>query len=525
MSPRRFLPFTIWLIPLAAALIGIVLLVRSVATHGPTITIRFLTAEGLEAGRTKLRYRNVEIGEVKAIRLSNDHSHVLADVQITDSSRKLAVADARFWVVRPRIGMSGVSGLTTVLSGAYIGMDPGHSDQPREQFIGLETPPAVTSDQNGRRYRLEGDSAGSVDIGSPVYYRHFQVGRVVARALDDDGKRVTIQVFVDAPYDAFVKADSRWWQASGVDLRLDSAGMRLNTQSLATVVTGGLAFQSRPGHEAGHESGHEAPDGAIFPLADNQTDAMRATDSQPASVVMKFNQSLRGLSVGAAVDFRGIELGYVTAIDVEYDPRRSEFTMPVTVNLFPSRLGRRFRESLGEGNNDGGKALLQRLVAEGLRAQLRTGSLITNQRYIALDIFPNAPRATIDMTKAPLELPTVPNSLEALQVSVADIASKLDRVPFDKIGANLDQTLQSANHAFAQLNNELGPQARDTLAAARETFRTAQAALEEDSPLQSARRQAVSQLNRTLQSLNELAMYLQRHPESLLLGKHRDEKP
>ncbi|TDG02687.1 MCE family protein [Paraburkholderia guartelaensis] len=521
MSLRRFLPLTIWLVPLAAALIGIALLVRSVAIQGPTVTISFLTAEGLEAGRTKVRYRNVEIGEVKAIRLSNDHSRVLVDVQITESSRNLAVDDARFWVVRPRIGMSGVSGLGTVLSGAYIGMDPGRSNQPREKFIGLETPPTVTSDQNGRRYVLEGDSLGSVDIGSPVYYRRFQVGRVVARSLNDDGKGVTIQVFIDAPYDKFVRADSCWWHASGVDLRLDSGGMKLNTQSLATVVMGGLAFQSRPDHE----SGSEAPNGTVFPLSDSQAEAMRAPDSPAASVVMKFNQSLRGLSVGAVVDFRGIELGYVTAIDVEYDPKRSEFTMPVTVNLFPNRLGRSFRESLGEGNNDAGKALLQKLVARGLRAQLRTGSLITNQRYIALDIFPNAPRATIDMTKVPLELPTVPNSLEELQVVIADIAKKLDRVPFDRIGTNLDQTLQSANRAFTQLNTELGPQARDTLATAQETFRTAQAALQQDSPLQSDMRQAVSQLNRTLQSLTDLAVYLQEHPESLLRGKPRDEKP
>ncbi|RAR57143.1 paraquat-inducible protein B [Paraburkholderia unamae] len=521
MSLRRFLPLTIWLVPIGAALIGIALLVRSVATQGPTVTISFLTAEGLEAGRTKVQYRNVEIGEVKAIRLSNDHSRVLVDVQIAKTSRNLAVDDARFWVVRPRIGMSGVSGLGTVLSGAYIGMDPGRSDQPREKFIGLETPPIVTSDQKGRRYVLEGDSLGSVDIGSPVYYRRFQVGRVVARALNDDGKGVTIQVFIDAPYDKFVTADSCWWHASGVDLRLDSGGMRLNTQSLATVVMGGLAFQSRPDHEAASE----APNGTAFSLSDSQAEAMRAPDGAAASVVMRFNQSLRGLSVGATVDFRGIELGRVTAVDVEYDPKRSEFTMPVTVNLFPNRLGREFRESLGEGNNDGGKALLQKLVAQGLRAQLRTGSLITNQRYIALDIFPNAPRATIDMTRVPLELPTVPNSLEELQVVVADIAKKLDRVPFDRIGTNLDQTLQSANLAFTQLNTELAPQARDTLATAQETFRTAQAALQQDSPLQSDMRQAVSQLNRTLESLNELAVYLQEHPESLLRGKPRDEKP
>lgn len=507
--------------PLAAALVCIALLVRTVATHGPSVTISFLTAEGLEAGRTKVRYRNVDVGEVKTIRLSADHSRVLVDVKLSASSEQLATSGTRFWVVRPRVGVSGVSGLNTMISGAYIGVDPGSSGPEVDTFIGLETPPAVTSDQNGRHFVLEGTSLGSVDIGSPIYYRHVQVGKVVAFSLDDGGKGVTIHVFIDSPYDKYVHSDSRWWHASGVDLRLDSGGMTLNTQSLATVIVGGLAFQSPPNQPLEQE----ARSGAVFQLSNNEAEAMRAPDGAPATVVMKFNQSVRGLSVGASVDFRGIELGYVTAIDIEYDPKEMAFSMPVTMNLFPGRLGERFRESTGGGDSDAGRALLKKLVARGLRGQLRTGNLLTNQRYIALDMFPNARPTNIDMTKAPLELPTVPNTLEELQVMVSDIAKKIDRVPFEAIGNNLNDTLRNANNAFKQLNTEIGPQARDTLATAQETFRAAQATLQPDAPLQSDMRQAVSQLNRTLQSLNELAEYLQAHPESLLRGKPKDQQP
>jgi paraquat-inducible protein B len=520
-TPRSgWLPSLVWLVPLVAALVGIALVAKSVIDRGPTITISFSTAEGLEPGKTKVKYKDVDIGSVKTIRLSRDHTRVLVSVQLTKEADDFAVEDTRFWIVRPRIGTSGVTGLGTLLSGAYIGVDAGRSHESQSDFVGLEKPPAVTGDQKGRRFSLHGASLGSIDIGSPVYYRRVQVGQVVGFALDRDGTGVSIDVFVDSPYDQYVGLDSRWWHASGVDLRLDSSGLKLNTQSLATVIIGGLAFQSPPGEAIGPE----APDDTVFRLAGNEGDAMRAPDGPPLTVVMNFNQSLRGLSVGATVDFRGIELGEVTAIGVQYDPKARNFTMPVTMNLYPDRLGRRFRESVEQGGEAAGKQLLRTLVAHGLRGQLRTGNLLTNQLYIALDLFPKAAPVAIDVGRSPLELPTVPNTLDELQVQVADIARKLDQIPFDQISKNLNGTLQSANSLFKQLDTQLAPQARDTLAAAERTFGAAQSTLQQDSPLQSDMHQALTQLTQTLQTLNALADYLERHPESLLRGKNKDPK-
>ncbi|HTH73018.1 MAG TPA: MlaD family protein [Trinickia sp.] len=518
-TPRSgWLPSLVWLVPLVAALVGIALVAKSIVDRGPTITISFSTAEGLEPGKTKVKYKDVDIGSVKTIRLSRDHSRVLVSVQLTKEADDFAVEDTRFWIVRPRIGTTGVTGLGTLLSGAYIGVDAGRSHESQSDFIGLEKPPAVTGDQKGRRFALHGASLGSIDIGSPIYYRRVQVGQVVGFSLDRDGTGVSIDVFIDAPYDQYVGVNSRWWHASGVDLRLDSSGLKLNTQSLATVVIGGLAFQSPPGEAVGAE----APDNSVFALAANESDAMRAPDGPPLTVVMNFNQSLRGLSVGATVDFRGIELGEVTAIGVQYDPKARNFTMPVTMNLYPERLGRRFRESVERGGESAGKDLLRTLVAHGLRGQLRTGNLLTNQLYVALDLFPKAAPVSIDVNRSPLELPTVPNTLEELQVQVADIARKLNQIPFDQISKNLNGTLQSANSLFKQLDTQLAPQARDTLAAAQRTFGAAQSTLQQDSPLQSDMHQALTQLTQTLQTLNALADYLERHPESLLRGKNKD---
>ncbi|CAB3749539.1 PqiB family protein [Paraburkholderia solisilvae] len=516
---RRWLPSLVWVIPLIAALIGVALVIQSIYERGPTITISFSTAEGLEPGKTKVKYKDVDIGYVKTIKLSNNHSRVLVYVQLTKEAEDFAVKDSRFWVVRPRIGASGVTGLSTLLSGSYIGVDGGRSTETQTEFVGLETPPAVTVDQKGRQFTLRGESLGSIDIGSPVFYRRVQVGQVTGFSLDKDGTGVTVQVFVSAPFDQYVGTNSRWWHASGVDLRLDSSGFKLNTQSLATVIVGGLAFQSPPGQAVGVQ----APNNMTFRLGDDQSDAMREPDGVPVQVVMNFNQSLRGLSVGAQVDFRGIVLGQVTSIGVQYDPKARNFTMPVTMNLYPDRLGKRTRDSLPAPGTESSHLLLQALVQHGLRGQLRTGNLITGQLYIALDMFPNAPKATVDASHEPLELPTMPNTLDELQLQIADIAKKLDKVPFDQIGNNLNTALTHADKLFTKLDTEVLPQARDTLAAAKQTFGSAEATLQQDSPMQSDVHQALQELTRTLQSLNALSDYLERHPESLVRGKQGDK--
>ncbi|NTX47350.1 MCE family protein [Burkholderia cepacia] len=514
-----WLPSLVWLVPLIAALIGIGLVVKSVRERGPEITIRFANAEGLEPGKTQVKYKDVEVGTVDAIRLAKDLSHVLVDVRLKKEAEDFAVKGSRFWVVRPRIGATGVSGLGTLLSGAYIGVDAGRSKDGERAFTGLDTPPAVTGDQRGTQYTLRGDSLGSVDIGSPVYYRRVQVGQVVGFSLDKLGAGVTFTVFVNAPYDQYVHENSRWWQASGVDLRLDSSGLKLNTQSLATVILGGIAFQS----PADQPPGEVAARDMVFQLASDEGQAMRDPDGERVPVVMNFNQSLRGLAVGAPVDFRGIVLGEVTNIGIDYDAKAKNFKMPVTMNLYPERLGKSFRDAIRSKGEPERRQILQRLVEHGLRGQLRTGNLLTSQLYVALDFFPTAPAVKLDVSHETVELPTVANTLDELQSQVADIAKKLDKVPFDQIGANLNNALSNADKLFKQLDTQVAPQARDTLSAAKQTFTAAEATLQQDSPLQSDVRGALKELTHTLQSLNALADYLERHPESLLKGKPGDQ--
>jgi paraquat-inducible protein B len=516
---KRWLPSLVWIVPLLAALIGVALVVKSVASRGPTITISFTSADGLESGKTKVKYKDVDIGTVRSIKLSPNLSHVLVTVELTKDAEAFAVKDSRFWVVRARVGASGVSGLSTLLSGSYIGADAGRSKDTATDFVGLESPPAVTIDEKGHRYTLHSATLGSLDIGTPIFYRRIQVGQVTGYSLDKDGAGVTVQVFVSAPYDQYVGTNTRWWHASGVNVRLDSSGFKLNTQSLATIVVGGIAFQAPPGQTAGPQ----AMDNATFTLASDESDAMHDPDGPPIRVVMDFNQSLRGLSVGASVDFRGIVLGQVTDIGVRYNPKTQEFTMPVTVELYPQRLMRRAHGELPPPNTPQAHELLRRLIARGLRAQLRTGNLITGQLFVALDFFPKAAPVKVDVEHEPLQLPTIPNSLEELQVQVADIAKKLDKIPFDELGTNLNESVKKANRLFDDVNTQVVPELRGTLDEAQKTFSAAQATLQQDSPLQSDVHGAMQELRRTLQSLNALSDYLERHPESLLRGKTGDK--
>ena len=519
-AASRWLPSLVWLIPLLAALIGGLLVAKSIVDKGPVVTVSFHSADGLEPGKTKVKYKDVDIGVVRAITLADDLSKVLVTIDMSKEAKRFTAQDTRFWVVRPRIGASGVSGLNTLLSGAYIGVDAGKSGQRKAEFAGLENAPPVAGDQKGKLYNLHGDSLGSVDVGSPVFYRRVQVGQVISFALDKAGSGVSMAVFINAPYDQFVGQNSRWWHASGVDVRLDSTGFKLNTQSLAAMVVGGLAFES----QNGQKPDAVAAAGATFPLAADQSSAMREPDGAPITTVFYFDQSLRGLSPGATVDFRGIVLGEVRSVGVEYDSVKKSFRMPVTVDLYPGRLGKRFEQALEGEDGRAGNDVLARMVSRGLRAQLRVGNLLTSQLYIALDFFPKAAPVKLDFSQYPMEVPTVPNSLDELQTQIASIVKKLDQVPYADIAANLNGTLKNANGLFKQLDAQVVPEMKQTLDAARQTFSTAEQVLQKDSPLQSDVRQALQQLTQTLQSLNALSDYLERHPEALIRGKKGDEK-
>ena len=525
-KPRaRWLPSLVWVIPIVAAVAGLSLLVSTLASRGPEITVTFRTAEGLTPGKTAVRYKDVDIGLVKTARLAADRSHVIATIALTKDAKNFAVADTRFWVVRPRFAISGVSGLETLLSGAYIGVDAGKSGETTHSFTGLENPPVITTDASGRQFVLRAQDLGSLDIGSPVYYRRVRVGHVVAYQLEPNGRDITLRVFVDKPYDKLVSADTRFWHASGVDLKLDANGLKLSTQSLASVMLGGVAFQA-PDHSSAHAA---AAENSEYLLAADQSEAMKEPDERaPALAVLNFDQSVRGLSPGAPVDFRGVTVGQVRSIGIEYQRDKKAFRMPVVVELYPSRMGLRENDVADDTRK---RAIVHSLVQRGMRAQLRTGNLLTGQMYVALDFFPkvSAP-VDLDLNASVPELPTTPGTFDELQAKLGDIVTKIGKVPFDQIGqdartamVSMNKMLVKADKLVAQVNGEVAPQVVAALQDMRRTLATANGALAPDASLQQDTRRIMQELTQTAVSLRMLTDYLERHPEALLQGK-REEK-
>src|SRR5580698_1856376 len=199
-TPRsRWRVQLVWLVPIVAVLIGGWLAVQSILEAGPTITISFETADGLEAGKTKIKFKNVDIGVIKKVTLAPDDKSVIATAELTRNADRMLVTDTRFWVVRPRISGGTVSGIGTLLSGSFIGVDVGTAKKTRRDFVGLDTPPVFASNVPGREFVLKGPDMGSLDVGSPVFFRRLQVGQVTSYRLDDDGKGVTMHVFINAP--------------------------------------------------------------------------------------------------------------------------------------------------------------------------------------------------------------------------------------------------------------------------------------------------------------------------------------
>jgi paraquat-inducible protein B len=515
----------IWILPAVVILAGAFVVIHEKLAQGTSIEILFHSAEDLEANKTKIRYKEVEIGEVSDIHVSKDRKEVVVTAMIHRDASEYLVDDTRFWVVRPRVSAAGVTGLGTLVSGAYISVDVGTSTIRSEHFVGLEVPPIVTSNLPGREFVLHADDLGSLDIGSSVFYRHITAGQVVAYALDPGGAGVTLKIFVNAPFDAYVTAGTRFWQASGIDMSISSDGVKLRTESLTSILQGGVAFQALPG-----SAPTEVPGDTTFTLYPDEDRAMRPTETEIRTFVMYFNGSLRGLSPGAPVELHGIAVGEVKSVDVEYDRDAGALRFPVAVDLYPQRIrGRKARGAQPPARDDretSSRKLVDSLVANGLRAELKTGNLLTGQKYVEMDMHADAPAEKVWWDDQPWVFPTVSNGLDEFQDSMGSIARKLNKVPFDQISyrllstmTSLEQTLKSTDQLMRRVDGSIAPQVEATLAEAQAAMKNTKDLLAQDAPLQSDLAATLQQLSRAAKSVTALVEYLERHPESLLRGK------
>ena len=514
----------IWLVPVIALLSGLSMLLQTKLAEGPEIIISFRSATGLEAGKTTIKYKDVTVGTVKEIILSTDNSTVLVRVQLARSAESLLREDTRFWVVRPRVGISGVSGIDTILSGPYIGMDRGKSAESRREFVGLEIPPSIISDVKGSQFIIEAADLGSLDIGSPVYYRRIQVGRVASYHLREDGVGVILKVFIDAPYDRLVTSETRFWNVSGIDLSVGTEGFRLKTQTVAAILAGGVAFASTSNSDPDPHNKN-----VRYTLATDEATALAQPDGPAIPFRLRFERSLRGLSVGAPVQFSSVVIGRVTSIDLDYNPTGYRFPTIVGIDVYPSRIGQVLKKLPQPAESEDiehiAALFVRDLVSHGLRAQAVPSSLLTGQLFITFDFVPDAPKVPFDLTARPLLVPTVSGGLDKIQEQVAGIVTKINKLPLESIGNNLDTTLAELSKTLRMVNRQTLPEANRLMSQTQKTTEGVQNLIAEDSPLIINIMQTLQETSRTLKSLRGLSDQLDRHPESLLQGTPVDPVP
>jgi paraquat-inducible protein B len=509
----------VWVVPLVALLIGGWLAFKALSEKGPTVTITFKTAEGLEAGKTKIKYKDVEIGQVESITLSKDSSHVIVTAALGKSAEDYLTENTRFWVERARIGAGGASGLGTLFAGAYIGIDLGKpGGKKTRSFTGLEVPPVITTGLPGHHFKLKAEKLGSLDIGSPIYHRQLKVGQVVAYEMEKDGSAVDFQIFVHAPYHEFVRQNTRFWNASGVDVAVDASGIRVNTESFFSILIGGVAFDTPPELDPGAA----AEEGFTFKLYESREKIFEKPYVQKRQWLLYFDGSVRGLAVGAPVELQGIKIGEVTEITLEFDWEKLAFRILVIVEIETERI-----QFVGTQTMDRLRGM-DLLVEKGLRAQLRSGSLLTGQLLVSLNIHPDAPPAKINWEGRYPELPTVPTAMEEITSGVTRIVERLDTIPLEQIGKDLQKTMANMSKTTAELEKlvqkldaNVAPAATDTLKQAQTTLIKVDRLLNADSPTGHELKRALAELADAARNISILMDYLERHPDSVIFGKEK----
>ncbi|HEX2528386.1 MAG TPA: MlaD family protein [Geminicoccus sp.] len=521
----------VWLVPVVALALAAWVAWTTWSSRGPSIVVTFQTASGLTAGQTKLRYRDVDIGQVEWVRIGDHLKTVRVGILVNADAAHLINDQSRFWVVRPRFGAGQVSGLETLVSGAYIEVDPGAGASTATEFTGLENPPRVRSDTPGRSFTLRAPNLGSLSVGTPVLFRGITVGELTDFEPPTGSGDLIVHLFIRQPYGDLVRKSSRFWRSRAVDFDVSAEGVRFSIGNIETLLLGGVMFDS--------PEGEMAAEGEAFNLFDDIDELSEAMITERIPVISYFDGSVRGLSPGAPVEFRGMRIGTVKEISLEFDVAAQSVRIPVVYEIEPQRIRIVNGTPTGDGNQ------VSRLVEQGMRARLATGNLLTGQMLISLEILPDAPPEKIGNDDGKLIMPTAPSSLDTLERSLTGILDKVASLPIADLveelrktaegiakvagSGQLEQSMGNLNKALdgvarltATLEGASGPLVSElerTTRALGDAARSADGILGPRSSTQQDLNRLMRELTATARSVRDLADYLERHPEALLRGK------
>jgi paraquat-inducible protein B len=514
---RGFSP--IWIIPIVALVIGLFLVYRVISETGPTITIGFKSAYGIEAGKTVVKFKDVEVGEVTHVDIDSDLAGVTITVSMTKTASQYMNDKTRFWVVQPQISAGSISGLGTLLSGNYIGMDPSTAGKKTKTFTGLERPPVIHSDEAGRNFNLHTKELGGLNFGSPVYFRQIAVGRVVQYKSLDDGD-IELEVFIKTPYEKHINAATRFWNAGGFDVTLSAEGLEIKTQSLVTIISGGIAFDTIQG--IGEDASKAVTEGHEFHLYSSRTASRKKTYRVKRKVMFYFDDPVRGLLPGAPVQLRGYKIGEVLDVSLEFNRETGSFRIPVLAEFEPERV-----KIVGTTDFD---TTIEQLVSKGLRASLASGNLLFGKLLVSLDLYPNEASVQADTSGTYPVIPTIRGTIgeithdaraliEELRQAAGTINDFLGSKQFQDSVDDLSATLDHIRLISAQINEKTTPQITAVLTGAESTLEEARAMLATNSTTRTEINRLLLELGDAARSIRLLADYLEQHPESLIKGK------
>ncbi|MEF1326415.1 intermembrane transport protein PqiB [Vibrio sp. M260121] len=435
----------IWIIPILALAMGAWMLFQYINSTGPEITLKLPTAEGIEVGKTEIKALNVKVGVITDVKLSEDYDHIIATAQMNKDADRMLREDSMFWVVKPRIGREGVSGLETLLSGAYIQLQPGNSKVEKEHFDVLDVPPVASPDAEGLRIVLTHREAGKLGVGDPVIYKGFTVGRVETTSFDVETRRALYQLFIFKPYDNLVRTKTHFWLTSGVDLQLNAEGFEVKFGSLESLITGGVTFDTLPGQGAGDEV---TEDMLHFRLFDDVKQVREGMYDEYIQFVMMFEESVRGLKRKAPVEYRGLRIGTVMKVPMRMPTPEEDFSakkIPVLVRI---ELGRVY-ENLPSSQLPRFKEKLKEEFAKGLRGTLKTGNLLTGALYIDTDFYPDEEPYVPSKFEDYDVFPTKQGGFAQVQRQVNDFLTKLNSLPMEDTLNSLNKTLKNSEKTLA----------------------------------------------------------------------------
>jgi len=518
----------VWIVPLVAVGIAIWLAVQARLEKGVEIRIEFTNASDIVPGQTQIKLKDVKVGMVNKVRLSSDLKTVQVSAAIDREVASHLSKNSRFWVVTPRITASGVSNLGTLINGVYIVMDPGEKGDFRSEFIGLDEPPSFHSDEPGTQYVLQAENLGSLDIGSPVYFRQIRVGEVTGYKLAENQKFVDINIFIRAPHDKMVQSRSRFWNVSGFGVSVNADGLKARMASLASLINGGIEFDNA----ANFGDDTQAADGQQFYLYPDRESVLEGRYNIKYYYMLKFSGSVRGLTVGAPVEFRGIKVGEVVDVQLA-NADNTKKSLDVYIAMEPQRFDPNDSPTRAEVD-----ARLANMVKQGLRAQMSTASLITGSKYIDLVFVDDAPEAQFIRSDNYSEIPTVDQNIDMVAEKLDKVLDKVANIPIDKIGDDLAASMASLRNILGTLEKQKTAQKmdgavenmRDTLETAnqaldqiRQTMQSVDQAIAPDSELKYEMTEMMKSVNDAANSVQLFVDELNRHPNAMISGAKKDE--